>query len=243
MDLMKANIDNLTHLWTTIGLRTNTFHSDENINYCIVDYSEWPNRIWSNNTANDLMMKKTLAILKNSTLPVKVSTWYNTISNEAELFAHYNFIKSSEQTGMSVELTSEYDADPAIELRKVSTQSEAGLWSELFQQSFGYSISQKVIVLSFADVNYFVCYCNNCPVGVCLLFHDNPQVIGIHAMGIIPEMRRRGFAEEILKRILTNSKTLGFEYAVLQASKTGKILYDKYGFTTQFKLNNYQLKK
>ena len=241
MNLINANIDNITQLWTTVGMKTATFHSEKNIEYCTINDSEWPNRLWFTGSFNVSIIERAREILLRSKVPMKVSSWHNSDFSD-ELFVQYNFAQISEQTGMSVKLTSEYESDPGIELRKVSTQQQATLWAELFIHSFGYKISQKVIVQSSAEVNYFVCYCNNSPVGVCLLYHNNSQIIGIHAMGIIPEMRRRGFAEEILRKILTNSKYLGFSYAVLQASKTGKPLYHKYGFTEEFTMKNYQLK-
>ena len=76
-----------------------------------------------------------------------------------------------------------------------------------------------------------------------MLYHNNPEVVGIHSMGIIPEMRRRGIGEKVLKEILNISVEQGFKYATLQASMAAKPLYKKYGFTTQFKMSNYQLKK
>lgn len=241
MDLIKANIDNLTQLWTTVGMNTETFYSDENIEYCTISNSEWPNRLWFTGKKNASMIERAREILLQSKVPMKVSSWHNTDCNE-ELFVQNNFVRSSEQAGMAVQLTTEFESDPGIQFRKVFTQKQAALWSELFRHSFGYIINCDVIIQSSAEVNYFVCYCNNSPIGVCLLYHNNSHVIGIHSMGIIPEMRRRRFAEDILRKILTNSKRLGFSYAVLQASKMGKPLYSKYGFTEEFTMKNYQLK-
>lgn len=241
MDLIKANIDNLTQLWTTVGVRTETLYSDENIEYCTISNSEWPNRLWFTDNVNPMMIERAREILLQSKVPMKVSLWHNTDCIN-ELFVKNNMVLLSEQAGMTVQLTTEFESDPGIQFRKVSTQKEAALWAELFRHSFGYIISRDVIIQSSEEVNYFVCYCNNSPVGVCLLYHNNSHVIGIHSMGIIPEMRRRRFAEEILRKILTNSKRLGFSYAVLQASKMGKPLYSKYGFIEEFTIKNYQLK-
>lgn len=241
MDLIKANIDNLTQLWTTVGERTETLNSDENIEYCTIHNSDWPNRLWFKGKVNAIMIEKAREILLQSKVPMKVSSWHNTDLDE-KLFAQNNFVQLSEQVGMSVQLNTEFESDPGIQFRKVSIENQAALWAELFRHSFGYTISRDVIIQSSAEVNYFVCYCNNSPFGVCLLYYNNSQVIGIHSMGIIPEMRRRRFAEDILRKILTNSKRLGFSYAVLQASKMGKPLYSKYGFTEEFTMKNYQLK-
>lgn len=58
-------------------------------------------------------------------------------------------------------------------------------------------------------------------------------------MGVIPAMRRKGLAEQMMRRILNQSLAQGFRYAMLQASAMGKGLYQKLGFTEQFVLKNY----
>jgi predicted acetyltransferase len=65
--------------------------------------------------------------------------------------------------------------------------------------------------------------------------------IGIHGVGVIPEMRRKGFAEEIMKFALNISIDLKAEYALLQASAMGKDIYTRLGFEDLFVIKNYIL--
>ncbi len=72
--------------------------------------------------------------------------------------------------------------------------------------------------------------------------HNFPQtIIGIHSMGIIPEMRGKGFAEQMMRTILNQAVEQGFERATLQASSMGKGLYLKLDFEQQFAMSNYGL--
>jgi len=61
--------------------------------------------------------------------------------------------------------------------------------------------------------------------------------------GIIPEQRRKGFAEQMMVNILSQSAEQGFKYSTLQASELGKGLYLKLGFKEQFIIKSYSLNK
>ena len=239
MDSIKANTENLTSLWSTVGRLKNAFFSiDESIEYCIIISSHWPNRLWFKNPVNNIILEKTKAILVNSKVSAKVSYWYHSDDNKPKHFEQYGFVKSSEQTGTSLKLFLEYHSDSTIVLQGFTKPTEAILWSDLFRKAFNYTISYDVVALSCNVVNYFIVYSQNIPVGTCMLYHNNPKVVGIHSMGIIPEMRRRGIGEKVLKEILNISVGQEFKYATLQASVAAKPLYEKYGFTTQFNPKN-----
>ena len=142
MDLIKANIENLTSLWSVVGKLKNAFYSvDESIEYCLVKSSQWPNRLWFKSPVNNIILEKTKAILATSEVPAKVSCWYHSDDNKPKHFEQYGFVKSSEQTGMSLKLFLEYESDSTIALQGVTNPSEAILWSDLFRKAFNYTIS------------------------------------------------------------------------------------------------------
>jgi len=62
-------------------------------------------------------------------------------------------------------------------------------------------------------------------------------------MGNPPEMRRRGFAEEIMKLLINRVFDNQGKYITLQASGMGKNGYLKLGFEEQFIIRNYRLKQ
>ena len=84
---------------------------------------------------------------------------------------------------------------------------------------------------------------NDKPVGTCILYYRDNTILGIHSMGIIPEMRRNGYALKIMQYALDWTSKMRFEYVTIQASDMAKSLYIKLGFEEQFKMMNYVLKE
>ncbi|MGF6846006.1 putative acetyltransferase [Chitinophaga sp. W3I9] len=60
---------------------------------------------------------------------------------------------------------------------------------------------------------------------------------------MIPEARRKGFANEIMAFVLNESLALNARYATLQASQMGKGIYLDMGFEEQFVIRNYAVHK
>ena len=241
MNLIKANIENLTSLWQLAGTKLNAFYLEKELSYCRVNNSEWPNRLWFHKKVNETHLKQARDILSESKIEMKISYWNIFEENTDNLFRKYGFVKSSEQIGMSLKLTKKHEVDRPITLRRVTDKSNAVLWSDLFRKAFNYKISHELVLLSLNDVEYFIAYHKGQPVGTCILYSRSNKIIGIHSLGITPEMRRKGFAEEIMKHILSNSIEHGFKYTTLQASEMAKRMYEKLGFSTQFMMYNYQI--
>lgn len=242
MNLIKENIDNLTHLWQIVGLRANAFTSLKDFNYCQVHYSDWPNRLWFKIGINRTNLASATNFLQKTSVLLKIPYW-DIYDNGAGLFSEYGFEKTSQQIGMSVKLSRQYDTNKLVRLESVSNMEQATLWSELFQKAFNYKICDTLVMLSCHDVKYLIAYHQHEAVGTCMLYHNSKEVIGIHSLGIIPEMRRKGYADELFRQVLDRSAKQNFTYATLQASEMAKPMYDKLGFTSDFIMANYELKK
>lgn len=72
-------------------------------------------------------------------------------------------------------------------------------------------------------------YYQNEPVGTAILFQIN-KVSGIHGVGVISGMRRRGFAEQIMKRLINMAVENDSQHVTLQASAMGRNIYLKLSF-------------
>ena len=243
MDVKKENIENLTGLWLTVGKSANAYYSDTMMSYCKIRFSGWPNRLWFCKEVNEVNLKRAKDILLKSAVNLKISHWDFIQKAAGRMFKKHGFIKSSEQIGMALEFDKKYELVRLIRLHKVTNKENAGLWSELFQKAFNYQISDTLVSLTFSELNYFIATYENQPVGTCIMYHNSKDIIGIHSLGIIPEMRRKGFAEDMMKQILNQSMEEGFKHATLQASEMAKNMYEKLGFSTQFLMSNHQLKK
>ena len=190
------------------------------------------------------MTESTLNLAKQNLadLPTKLIIPYWEIYNSESI----KFLGSSgfeilfEQVGMSLKLEKTFEEKEHLILKKVDNEESAKLWSKLFKAAFNYDISYKLVLLCLEEVDYFIAYNREQPVGSSTLYCDG-EITGIHSVGIIPEMRRQGFAEEIMKKLLNQSILDGYQYATLQASSLGKGIYLKLGFVEQFLLKNYIL--
>lgn len=240
MNRVKSNIDNLTSLWRTVSEPDNGYINAEEFDSCVIKYSEWPNKLWFNHEIKQGMVK--VARERLLSLPVRLTLPYWDIykSNSYELLEQNGFKLKFEQLGMSLKLQHSFTESRVLKIREISNVEEAVLWSDLFSKSFGYFISPLLIRRSYGNTTFYLAYHENEAVGTGIL-HTTNNVTGIHSVGVIPEHRRKGFADKIMKLLINQSIILKSEYATLQASNMGKGLYSKLGFETHFGIRNYVL--
>lgn len=240
MDLINANIKNLTSLWETVGISFDSYFKTPDFEYSEIKDSEWPNRLWLHqNITQDtlrLIKKKLAATTSNIIIPI----WNIYNNNEDLILEHNGFNIKFEQVGMSLKLDKPFDIKSDVKIQLVTDSNEAKLWSELFIKSFGYKTSTETINKTLNKVNYYIAYKHSIAIGTAIS-HKTNNVMGIHSVGIPPEMRRKGYAEQIMKLLINMSVEDQNEYMTLQASNMGKNLYLKLGFEEQFVIKNYAL--
>lgn len=239
--LSHQNIENLTALWRKIGERAGGYSAGAEFDCCVLDHSDWPNRLWFHQdvTAGGIAAAKKELLSRSTRLVVPYWAIYQRRADG--LFQATGFEPLFEQVGMSLRLTQAYAVTETLVLKQVSTNEMALLWETVFRQAFGYTISHELLLPDYGDIRFLLAFRADKPVGTCIL-HNSPQtVMGIHGMGIIPEMRGKGFAEELMRIILNQAVEQGVEWATLQASAMGKGLYLKLGFQEQFVMRNYGL--
>ncbi|MDH6310551.1 ribosomal protein S18 acetylase RimI-like enzyme [Dysgonomonas sp. PFB1-18] len=129
----------------------------------------------------------------------------------------------------------------SIDIVPVENLADATLWSNLFQQSFGYLISDRVIDVIKDQVSFCNLKYEDQFIGTMVTYKlDNS--IGIHSMGNTEPFRKRGFAEMAMQVVLSDAIEEGLDYAHLQASPMGLSVYKKLGFEEIFKMYNYRIK-
>ena len=239
-NLINANIKNLTSLWKTVGISFDSYFKTPDFEYCEIKNSEWPNRIWLHQSITQdtiVQIKEKLATTpSNITLPI----WSIYNKNQDPILELNGFNLKFEQVGMSLKLDKLFDIKSDVKIQLVTNNSEAKLWSELFLKSFGYVISFETIFKTLKEINYYIAYHGGLAVGTAILHRTN-NIMGIHAVGIPPQMRRRGYAKQIMKLLINIAFENQNEYITLQASEMGKNLYLNLGFEEQFLIKNYTL--
>jgi len=240
--LIEANIDNLISLWQTVGSAFEGFYHGEYFDYCAVEESDWPNKLWFNQDINEDIVSLAREKIASMDTTVGIPYWDIYNSGSYEQLEAAGFVLQSEQTGMVLELDSRYPVEADLTVSPLSTEEEAYIWAELYPQAFDYYIRPQILMRTLHEVDYYLIFSNGRPIGTTILYRQD-DVAGIHGVGIIPTMRRRGFAEEIMKRLLNQLLDSNIEYVVLQASAMGLKLYEKLGFEEQFVMRNYNLQK
>jgi ribosomal protein S18 acetylase RimI-like enzyme len=240
MDLINANINNLTALWKTGGRLAGQYIEEGGYRLSIAESGEWPNKLWS---IKPLDMQSLTEIrlrwnLDELTLPI----WGDDLLYQELIYKASGFEEKLTQAAMSINLKDRPDRVERVEIQKVTNKLGAEIWSQLFQEAFGYEISTMTVMKTMEHVEYFIGKHNEIPFGTAVLFMEH-DIAGIHSIGVIPSQRRKGYAEELLIHMLNMARRKGAIHATLQASEMGKGLYLKTGFQEDFIIKTFIKRK
>ncbi|MCE7996883.1 MAG: GNAT family N-acetyltransferase [Roseivirga sp.] len=241
MNPIRSNINNLISLWQSADKSQSSHHKGEAFSVQTAINSEWPNKLWFTGSIDEQIIHSAKDFIQSSLVQLSVPHWHTEDNDTRQLFATAGFEVAFEQTGMSLALNGSYKTDSALNISKVSDQASARLWSSLFEQAFGYHLDSHLL-LPQQQTDLLVAHYQGAPVGTGIIHYSDVHIAGIHAMGIIPSMRRKGFAEEMMHDMLNRASEKNASHATLQASTMGKGLYLKMGFQEDFLQTNYQLK-
>jgi ribosomal protein S18 acetylase RimI-like enzyme len=238
-DARQAYIHNITSLWETASIPFDAYVAYPSFSYCAINGIDWPNRLWFHQDITAEALDQAFA-----TIPLirklRIPWWGAYGSNSWKILESKGYVNLTGATGMSLVLTTPFEQGNQLQYKPVENISDAILWNDLFFQAFGYRLHEKILMHTLAQMNYYVVYFENQPVGTGKLYITG-TVAGIHSIGVIPAMRRKGFANEIMRFVLNQAIERNCTHAVLHASHMGKDLYIKLGFKDEFPIKNYSL--
>ncbi|RZJ56141.1 MAG: GNAT family N-acetyltransferase [Flavobacterium sp.] len=239
INLIKDNIDNLTTLWKTVATPLLSYHTTDFLEYIQIKNSGWPNRVWFRNDISVENFQEILKIIKEN--PGLVVPYWNIFgTNSNDLFEKSGFSIRNQLVAMALKLDQKFALQNNLSFKRVTNEDDAKIWSDIYPLSFNYVISKETLVQNLQNVRFYLVSFEEKTVGTLTLFQTG-KTMGIHGVGIIPEMRKRGFAEEIMKFAINQAIDFDAEYAQLQASDLGKGIYSKLGFEDLFLIKNYVL--
>lgn len=238
-NLINANIDNLTSLWKAASTPFQTYFQTSDFDYC-TSTSDWPNRLWFHHDPSLIEVEKAIKVLTAFPTKLAIPYWDIYDSNTYEYLEIRGLKVRSEQIGMSLQLNQRFELLDKLSIKRVTDDATIQQWTVLYPEAFGYKISPKILQNTYEFVDYYLAFFENRPIGTAIV-HYTDSVAGIHGVGIVPEMRKQGFAEEIMKFVLNEAIDSHATHATLQASVMGKGLYLKLGFEEQFSMKNYAL--
>ena len=237
MNLIKVNINNLTALWKLGGQLAGRYIEKPNYRLSIAGSGAWPNKLWF---TKPMDMQAIMDIQRQWNMnKLSLPIYGDEIEKQELLLKASGFEEKLTQIAMSMSLEEATDLTSPISIQKVASKRMAKIWSQLFQKAFGYKLSAETVTKTMGPIEYFIGMHKDVPIGTAVLFIDQHGTAGIHSMGIIPEQRRKGFAEELLIHILNTAYRKGANYATLQASAMGKGLYFKTGFQEDFIIKTF----
>ncbi|WNO09297.1 GNAT family N-acetyltransferase [Teredinibacter sp. KSP-S5-2] len=238
MNLEKENLFNLVSLWKLMGAKESELDSTANLYRC----SMWPNKHWLE--GEDLFSPEPgqlKASIDQSHIDAVFPVWGSYDQLEAVL-KQKDFVFRSEQIAMYVELASHsYSPEQGLVLREVKDAELLKLWGALGSSAFGYQINFSVMekLLNQNNVIIEVGYYADHPVAT-VLSYVTGDVLGIHQVGVVSDMRGKQIASKIMHAVLSRGKKDGVKYATLQASPLGINIYKRLGFQEQFVIRNFQ---
>lgn len=240
INLTEDNINNLTDFWKTVGAPFLSYHKNNTFEYCKIENSGWPNKLWLRKDISKKDLPDIIKTMQNN--PGLVLPYWDIFGTKSyEILDAYGFEIKTEQVAMALKLDQKFTLENNLSFKRISTEQYAKIWADLYPNAFGYVISKEILIHNHKDVQFYLVSLDNQPIGTFMLFQTQ-NTIGIHGVGVIPEMRRKGFAEEIMKFALNLSIDLKADYALLQASAMGKDIYTRLGFEDLFVIKNYILK-
>lgn len=236
--IIHQNIENLTSLWKTVGNEFDGVKLCSNYQQSIIKSSQWPNRLWLTEQIKRQQIPELIANIKSIDTKITIPIWNQDLFY---LFNDNQFDFKFQQIGMSLNLNKQTPFDTKLQLEKVKSHDDARIWSTIFKESFGYIIHSDSIFKSISKVDYYIAMDNKNPIGTAMTYKTDNN-LGIHAIGIPPLNRRKGYAKQIMYSIINTAIKEEISYLVLQASDMGKGLYTNLGFKEDFLIYNYQLK-
>ncbi len=240
--MKNSNTTNLCAFWELAGTKAGTMQLKNGVGTASIPNSDWPNRLWITTSIHHDQLSLAREIMSTQEKTHKLAVFQAEDENTAIQLAPLGFEFVSAQTGMNLSLSHwkiKRQSD-RVQLIRVQSYQQAKKWSQLFAESFGYVISVDTVRLLLTDASFYIIHDQGEPAGTVILFYTD-AVVGIHGLGILPEMRGQGIAKITMEIVLNQVKLRGKELACLQASDSAFRMYKRLGFREQFKMFNYQI--
>ena len=132
---------------------------------------------------------------------------------------------------------------PRFEIRRVT--DAAGVEDHRVVVTDGFGVARSVAIettglelLATPECTIYVGYADGFRVTSGLGWRSG-RVIGIYAISTVPAARRRGYGEAMTARVVADGIAAGCDVAVLQASATGRPIYERLGFRVDVPYNTY----
>jgi GNAT superfamily N-acetyltransferase len=132
---------------------------------------------------------------------------------------------------------------PRFEIRRVT--DAVGVEDHRAVVTDGFGVPRSVAIettglelLDTPECTIYVGYADGLPVTSGIGWRSG-RVIGVYAISTVPAARRRGYGEAMTARVLADGTAAGCDVAALQASESGRPIYERLGFRVDVRYNAY----
>jgi GNAT superfamily N-acetyltransferase len=199
--------------------------------------SEWHSKVFYIDIPEGLISERISILTDNirkGALP-KILLFSSRIINESleRCLLDNAFTKFHEQTGMYIEL-----GDLAFDekelpagIKVMNDESRIEEWVRTAGAAFGKANDPTLFKILFKEdaIKYYACFSDDKIIATAFSYICD-GIAGIHMVGTLEELRGRGLATGITKKILMDTQSEGCKLCTLQASKLGRPVYEKIGF-------------
>ncbi len=184
--------------------------------------------------------------VKQQELPNRV--WIEKTNQWVESFKENGYEKIMEFPAMFLKISEMKNPttkcnDSNVEIKLVDNEDLLYEWAKLIVESWWLGGPDQIDRLCklykefYQDTDRFKMYLafyDGVPVGTSMsVFSDN--TVGLYLISTHPDYRNRGIGKLLTKMPILEAKKEGYEYAILQATEMGEVVYKQVGFEEVFK--------
>jgi len=153
------------------------------------------------------------------------------------IFSRHNLRALTQAPGMYAErLHPPLRKLPVLEIRAVGDPDSRGTFADIMATAFEipHSVATSVYGSERAwsgTLKGYIGYVNGKPVTTAASTITG-DVIGLYSVATLPQHRRLGFAEAIMRQVIDDAYRSGIQRTVLQSTSSGLSLYEKMGYRT-----------
>jgi GNAT superfamily N-acetyltransferase len=252
MHIDSANLNNLTQLWQRYGARS--LYEDDQLQ--LRKNISWPNRLWAD-MARPVSATNLEQTAKNAPDAAIFPLWpamtedgsaAPQVTVEALVRQSRDWQPAVQHTAMALQLDKQLPVNSPtvdrypLQIKCLNSDTDIADWVATGSKAFGYTIDANVIapLLACEDIQILLAYNEDSqPVATGLLFKTG-EVVGIHQIGVPTDHQGKGYATQMMRFLIQQAQKWQANYVVLQASESGRPVYQKLGFVDQFLITYLQ---
>jgi len=204
--LLQQNLANLHTFWSAMP------HRKEH-KYNV--HLHWPNKAWREDFEG--FQRKT----------IEDKTWVTTNSPSGEA-GHQ---AKTALLAMALRLD-EVRGQTDSQISVIDSAAQLTEWVQSCSNAFGYQIDKHSLapLLHQPHATLFAYRLNQKIAGTAIAYQTH-KTMGVHQMGVTDNYRGLGIAKKMMMHLVEHAKQSGCKLMTLQASNSGRALYEKIGFT------------